>query len=364
MSGGRTGSGGRAAPARAELDSIVARVRPPAGSLSAATRAHLDRLTKPPGSLGRLEDVAVRLARITGAPPPRSERRVVFLLAGDHGVCGRGVSAYPSAVTTEMCRNLVGGGAAVCVLAREARCEVVVADLGVASEAVVPGAVDLRVRHGTDDLAARPAMSRTEALEAVQRGTSLVASETPAPDVVCLGEMGIGNSTSAAVLTTPLTGSDPTGAVGRGTGVSGPALEAKRAAVRAAVERVPADAEPLEILRQVGGLEVVGWFGVTLEAAARAVAVILDGFVASAAALVAVRIATPAAGFLFATHRSAEPGHSLLLRELGLRPLIDLGLRLGEGRGAVLALPLLDGAAAVLREMATFEGADVSGPLP
>lgn len=348
---------------RARLDHLVGRVGPPTGALEEHTWAHLDRLTKPPRSLGRLEELAVRLARIAGDPPPPLQNRTVFVLGGDHGVTGRGVSAYPSEVTAQMVDNIAAGGAAVCALARQARCQVVVADLGIASAGpAADGVVDLRVRAGTDDLTAGPAMTADDAVDAVLRGAFLVACADPSPDVVCLGEMGIGNSTSAAALTALLTGCDPDGAVGAGTGVSGRALDGKREAVRTAVTRVGAGADPLEALRQVGGLEIAGLVGVTLEAAARRVPVLLDGFIATAAALVAVRLAPPANDFLLASHRSVEPGHGLLLDELGLTPLLELDLRLGEGTGAVLALPLLDAAGGILRDMATFDDAGVSGP--
>lgn len=235
---------------RARLDDLVGRVGPPGGAPEERTRAHLDRLTKPPGSLGRLEELAVRLARIVGDPPHPLQNRTVFVLGGDHGVTGRGVSAYPAEVTAQMVDNIAAGGAAVCALARQARCQVVVADLGIASAGpAADGVVDLRVRAGTDDLTAGPAMTADDAVDAVLRGAFLVASADPSPDVVCLGEMGIGNSTSAAALTALLTGCDPDGAVGAGTGVSGRALDAKREAVRTAVGRVGAGAHPLEALR-------------------------------------------------------------------------------------------------------------------
>jgi len=347
---------------RDAIAELVAQVRPPSGADPLDIQRRLDSLTKPLGSLGRLEEVALRLARISGLPPKVLEHRVVFVLAGDHGVTARGVSAYPSEVTVQMCRNIAAGGAAISVLARQARCDVVVADMGVAGARLGAGVLDVRVRAGTADLASEPAMLEEEAAEALLVGARLVALQRPRPDVVCLGEMGIGNSTAAAALTALLTGCNPGEAVGAGTGVTGSALIAKTAAVRAAVDRVGPGAAPLEALRQVGGLEIAGLVGVVLRAAAQGVPVILDGFIATAAAMVAVRLTPHAKDYLFASHRSVEPGHGVLLQALGLEPLLVLGLRLGEGTGAVLALPLLDGAVAILREMATFAGADVSGP--
>lgn len=345
------------------LETVGARIAPPRGASPHRVRAHLDALTKPQGSLGRLESVAVRLAAIVGDPPPVLRHRVVFVLAGDHGVVRRGVSAYPSTVTAQMCRNIAGGGAAVCALAGSVGCQVVVADLGVRhGPPLGDGILHLRVRNGSGDLATEAAMTAEERDRALSAGAGLVASRAPAPDVVCLGEMGIGNSTAAAALTALLTGCAPDDAVGPGTGVSGAALEAKRHAVAEAVARVGYETGPDEALRQVGGLEMAGLVGVVLEAAARGLPVVVDGFISTAAALAAVRIAPEARHFLFAGHRSAEPGHGLLLAALELEPLLDLNLRLGEGTGAVLALPLLDAAGSVLREMATFSDAGVSGP--
>lgn len=345
------------------LAALGARIAPPAGVSPQRVRAHLDALNKPQGSLGRLEDVAVRLATIAGDPPPVLRHRVVFVLAGDHGVVRRGVSAYPSTVTAQMCRNIARGGAAVCALAGSVGCEVVVADLGVRHGTLLgDGVLHLRVRDGSGDLTTEEAMIAEERDRAVSAGAGLVASRRPAPDVVCLGEMGIGNSTAAAALTALLTGCAPNDAVGPGTGVSGKALEAKWRAVAEAVARVGHETEPEEALRQVGGLEMAGLVGVVLEAAARGLPVVVDGFISTAAALAAVRIAPGARHFLFAGHRSSEPGHRLLLGVLELEPLLDLNLRLGEGTGAVLALPLLDAAGSVLREMATFSDAGVSGP--
>lgn len=343
------------------MDDLLDRVVPPSGPSAQRMRARLDELTKPPGSLGRLEDVAVRLAAIVGDPPPRLRDRVVFVLAADHGVVRHGVSAYPAEVTGQMCRNIASGGAAVCALADCVGCSVIVADLGVRSDGPLGGGVlHLRVREGSGDIAREAAMSVEERDRAIQTGAGLVAARRPKPDVVCLGEMGIGNSTSAAALTALLTGSPPEEVVGPGTGVSGGSLEAKRHIVSSAVSRVGSSAFPAEMLRQVGGLEIAGLVGVTLEAVAQGMPVMVDGFISTAAALVAARMAPPVRDYLFAGHRSTEPGHDLLLGSLGLEPLLDLQLRLGEGTGAVLALPVLDAAGAVLRDMATFGGAGIS----
>jgi nicotinate-nucleotide--dimethylbenzimidazole phosphoribosyltransferase len=323
-----------------------------------------DQLTKPAGSLGRLEELSIALAGMTGRLDPRLEDRVVFTLAADHGVAREGVSAYPPEVTPQMVLNFLHGGAAINVLARGARARLVVADLGV--DADLPAHPDLRalkVRRGTASITQGPAMSVAEARKAIESGRRLVVEEaSKGLDVACTGDMGIGNTTAAAAVICALTGLDPTEVVGRGTGVDDAGLERKRAAVRRALE---VNAEriargPLDALAAVGGLEIAGLTGVILEAASRRIPVVVDGFISGAAALVAARIAPAATGYMIASHRSQELGHGAALRALGLSPLLDLGLRLGEGTGAVLALPLLDAAVAILNGMATFDEAGVS----
>ncbi|MDZ7778468.1 MAG: nicotinate-nucleotide--dimethylbenzimidazole phosphoribosyltransferase [Gemmatimonadota bacterium] len=338
------------------------------GSIAAPTaagerevRAHLDDLTKPPGSLGRLEDVACRLARILGDPPPDLHPRVVLVLAGDHGVTAQGVSAYPAEVTAQMCRNIADGGAAVSVFARVARADVVVADLGVRKPVAYPGVCDQNVVRGTADLSVERALSDADVARAVQAGADLVRDRAPAARVVATGEMGIGNTTAAAAVTAALLGADPAEVVGAGTGVDREGVLRKCRVITKALQRVPADASPIRALSEVGGAELAGLVGVVLEATRRGKPVVLDGFIATAAALAAVRIAPDVQDYLFASHLSTEPGHALQLRALELDPLLDLRLRLGEGSGAALALPLLDAAAAMLREMRTFSAAGVSG---
>ncbi|MEM7415744.1 MAG: nicotinate-nucleotide--dimethylbenzimidazole phosphoribosyltransferase [Gemmatimonadota bacterium] len=339
---------------------LTRRIAPPSGAMPDAVQRHLDDLTKPPGSLGRLENIAVRLATIVGDPPAKLARRTVFVLAADHGVTARGVSAYPAEVTAQMCLNLAGGGAAVCAFARTVGCDVVVADLGVRYDGPLGGGVlHHRVAHGSADLVDGPALTAEERDAAVAAGAALV--EAVETDVVCLGEMGIGNSTSAAALTALLTDGPPEDVVGPGTGVEGNALEAKRAVVRTATERVGPGRPAEEVLAEVGGLEIAGLVGVILAATGKGLPVIVDGFISTAAALVAVGVEATVRDYLFAGHRSAEPGHDRALAHLGLHPVLDLNFRLGEGTGAVLALPVIDAAGAMLRDMATFSGAGVSG---
>lgn len=346
------------------LDALCARVLAPDPRLALVAQARLDRLTKPPGSLGRLEELAVRVVVITGDPAPRLDAPVIFTLAGDHGVVADGVSAYPQAVTAQMVENLCRGGAAVNVLAAQAGARVVVADLGVAGElAPRAGLVDMKVAPGTANLARGPAMTRAQALAAIAAGAGLV--ETAAPDCVGTGEMGIGNTTPASALAAALTGADPEAVTGRGTGLDEAGRRRKVAVVaRALATNRPDPGDPIGVLAALGGFEIAGLVGVVLAGAARRCPVVLDGFIATAAALVAVRLTPAAREYLIAAHRSAEPGHRLLLEALGLAPLLDLGMRLGEGTGAALGIGLLRAALACYAGMATFKDAGVSGRLP
>ena len=349
-------------PLPQSVRALIADIRAPDAAHESDVQNHLDRLTKPPGSLGELERIALRLACIYGDPPPALERRTVFVLAADHGVAKRGVSAYPSEVTAQMCRNLGRGTAAVNVIARRTGASVVVADVGVdADDASFDGVLPLRVRRGTRDLYDGPALDALEAEQAILAGAALVDTVDP-PDLVGLGEMGIGNTTSASVITAALTGAPADIVTGAGTGVDGAALERKRDIVAHALARLRGASDPFTVLTEVGGLEIAALAGVVLGAARARRAVVTDGFIATTAALLAVRMCDAAHPFLFASHLSSEPGHRVLLEALGLRPLFSLDMRLGEGTGAALAFPLLDAAASLLREMATFESAQVSGP--
>ena len=321
-------------------------------------------LTKPPGSLGLLEELSARLAGMTGRLDPPLRDAVVFTLAGDHGVAAEGVSAYPQAVTGQMVLNFLRGGAAVNVLARELGARVVVADLGVATDLPPhPGLRSLKVRAGTDSIARGPAMSREEAAAAVETGRRLVMGELERGlDVALTGDMGIGNTTSSACLVCHFTGLEAAQVVGRGTGVDDAGLARKKEVVRLALEvNRGASGDPLGALAALGGFEIAGLVGVILEAASRRRPVLLDGFISTAAALVAAALAPGCRDYLVAGHRSQELGHAAALASLGLRPLLDLDLRLGEGTGALLALPILRAALRVLNEMATFEEAGVSG---
>jgi nicotinate-nucleotide--dimethylbenzimidazole phosphoribosyltransferase len=326
-------------------------------------RRRLDRLTKPPGSLGRLEELVVRLSGISGCCPPPLRDPVIFTLAGDHGVVAQGVSAYPQVVTAQMVENFLRGGAAVNALARHAGARVVVADLGVAVP--LPAHPDLRDRKvalGTADMTRGPAMSAAQCAQAIEAGVALVDAERArGADLIATGEMGIGNTTAASAIVAALTGASPESVTGPGTGVDAAGRRRKVEAIRQALAvNRPVSADALDTLAKVGGFEIAGLVGVILAGAAFRLPVVLDGFIAGAAALVAVRIRPEARGALLAAHRSAEPGHARVLEVLGLEPYLDLGLRLGEGTGAALGIGLARAAVVLLTEMATFKSAGVS----
>ncbi|MHB1345695.1 MAG: nicotinate-nucleotide--dimethylbenzimidazole phosphoribosyltransferase [Thermoleophilia bacterium] len=348
---------------------------------AAAARAAAARaadLAIPAGSLGRMLALSVRLAAIQRTPAPAFPRKVVVVMAGDHGVVRRGVSAFPPEVTPQMVANFARGRAAINALAGSAGARVVVTDVGVAAhltaavglrpvatvaEALASGGVlHRKVRLGTDDLSSGPAMTREQATAAMEAGIDVVEGlVVEGLDLVATGDMGIGNTTPSSALACVFTGHAPRDVTGRGTGIDDPALERKRQVVEEslAVNR-PDAADPLGTLAAVGGLEIAGIAGVILGAAAAGIPVLVDGFISTAGALVACALAPAARDYLIAAHRSLEPGHRVMLEYLGVEPLLDLDLRLGEGTGAALAMPLVDGAAALIGTMATFAEAGVS----
>ncbi|HEY2965527.1 MAG TPA: nicotinate-nucleotide--dimethylbenzimidazole phosphoribosyltransferase [Actinomycetota bacterium] len=353
------------------LERTIASISPADHDAAADTARVLDAKTKPPGSLGRLEELACRLAAIRGCVPEGPLRPAIVVAAADHGVAARGVSAYPNEVTAQMLANFAGGGAAICVLAREAGAGLVIVDAGVIGGVRVVDGVRAEVVDGvrcTADLTRGPAMPRSTAIGMIERGIAL-AEELAADGVqiLGLGEMGIANTTSASALAAALLPAEASLVCGPGTGIDDEGLARKVDAVRLglAANGLPRrDADPADVLSAVGGLEIAFLVGVTLGAAARRIPVLLDGFVSSVAGLVAIGFREPAAGSLIAATRSPEPGHPLVLENLGLEPLLDLGLRLGEGTGAALALPIVRSAIAIVTDMATFDAAGVSGPAP
>ena len=352
-----------------DVAGALAAVEPPDASWAARAAERQGRLTMPAGSLGRLLELGRTLAAVQRTDRPSGGPALVAVFAADHGVARSGVSAYPQEVTGQMVANYLRGGAAVNVLARRAGADVRVVDLGVAHPEAfdgTPGPLERRpIRRGTSNLLDGPAMTRDEAFAAFRVGLELGARWAGADGyrVVGLGEMGIGNTTSASALVAAVTGAPADAVVGRGTGVDDRTLDAKRAAVAGAVARQGAGAADVwDLAARLGGFEIVGLAGLAVAAAGRRALVVLDGLISTAAGLIAATACPALAGSLVAAHLSPEPGHRVALDALGLRPLLDLGLRLGEGTGAALAVPLIASAADVLDRMATFESAGVSGP--
>jgi nicotinate-nucleotide--dimethylbenzimidazole phosphoribosyltransferase len=343
----------------------------------AAAQSHLDELTKPPGSLGRLEELAVWLAGVTGDRAPAVQRRAVIVAAADHGVArAHRVSGYPPEVTAQMVANFLSGGAAISVLARASRAEVVVIDVGVASPIPAYGRLSATgprearfingsIRLGTDDITQGPAMRPEELNAAIDLGVDTVRDlVADGVQLIAVGEMGIGNTTAASAIVAAITGRPAREVTGLGTGIDHVEWSGKVAAIERALEinRASLD-DPLGVLRSVGGLEIATLVGVIGAAATRRIPVLLDGFITGAAALVARQLAPNLGPRLLASHRSTEPGHAVVLECLGLRPLLELDLRLGEGTGAALAMLLIDAAIRVRDEMATFVLAGVDGRL-
>ena len=345
------------------LDEVTARIQPIDREIATAVQARLDRLTKPQGSLGRLEETALRYAMITGEVKPTVPRGVVFTFAADHGVATEGVSAYPQEVTPQMVLNFLRGGAGVNVLARHVGVEVRVVDIGVAYEfGVVPGLIQKKVMAGTKNLSLEPAMNREQAMKALQVGMDLAAEAArEGVGLVGTGDMGIGNTTASAAITAVMTGRPVAEVTGRGTGI-GEAVHAHKVTViqRALDRHRPYPADALDVLAKVGGLEIGGLAGLILGAAAARLPVVLDGFIAGAAALIAVGLQPRCRDYLIASHRSLERGHGAILDHLKLKPLLELDLRLGEGTGACLGMDLVQASIKILTEMATFDEAGVS----
>ncbi|MBV9445502.1 MAG: nicotinate-nucleotide--dimethylbenzimidazole phosphoribosyltransferase [Streptosporangiaceae bacterium] len=346
------------------LAEVIAAIEPLDAGAMAAARERQDRMTKPRGSLGELELISVRLAGLAGAcPPPLPEPACVAVFAGDHGVHAQDVTPWPQEVTAQMVANFLAGGAVVNSFAAQVGAEVTVVDVGVAADLdPVPGLLPRKIERGTKDFTAGPAMTRDQAIAALTTGIE-VARDLVAAGNRCLltGDMGIANTTASAALICAFTGADPAEATGRGTGVDAATYARKVDVVcRGLARHRPDPVDPVGVLAAFGGFEHAAIAGFVLGAAALRVPVILDGVIAGAGALAAAALAPDVAGACFAGHRSSEPGHAITLEHLGLRPLIDLGLRLGEGTGAVLALPLVQSAARALRDVATFDSAGVA----
>jgi len=343
-------------------DYIGSGIQPLDATALERARERMESLTMPQGSLGRLGEIAVRMSGITGQMPPVTGKKAIVVMAGDHGVCAEGVSAYPSSVTPQMVMNFLNGGAAVNVFAKHAGADVICVDMGVASHLSHPSLWNYKFGFGTKNIACEPAMLREEAEQAVIAGIQVVKRLVDAGyRLLAVGEMGIGNTTPAAAMTCALTGASPDEAVGRGTGVDDQGLLRKRMVVRKAIAvNDPDGNNALDVLAKLGGYEIAGMAGVCLGAAMYRVPLIIDGYITSVAALAAARLNPVAASYWFASHRSAESGHSIVLQALGLEPILELGMRLGEGTGAALCMRIVEAGADVLGSMATFESAGVS----
>ena len=328
-----------------------------------AARTRQDALTKPPGSLGRLEELTVQLAGISAENLPSVTNKVIITMAGDHGVVAEGVSAFPQEVTSQMVQNFLHGGAAINVLARYVGARITVVDMGVAADLPPhPLLVDKKIAAGTANIVEGPAMTREQAERAIQAGIEVLESEVASGlDIVGTGDMGIGNTTPSAAIASVLTGIEPARIAGRGTGVDDEGLKRKVDAIaRALAINNPDPHDGLDVLAKVGGFEIGGLAGVILGAAANRKPVMVDGFISTAAAMIAVTIAPGVRPYLISAHRSQEFGHNQMVAWLGLKPLVDFDLRLGEGTGAALGICIAEAACKLLAEMATFEEAGVS----
>lgn len=346
------------------FDEVVQSITPLDAGAAGAALDLQNRLTKPQGSLGYLEALGAQLCAIAGVcPPPAPEPVVIAVFAGDHGVVASGVTPWPQEVTAQMVANFCSGGAAINVLARHVGADVVVVDVGVATP--VPGEAATLIRRniarGTANLALGAAMTQEQARAALEVGVDIATEAVMnGAGLLVTGDMGIGNTTPSAALIAAITKKSAPEVTGRGTGIDDDTLELKTTVIRAAVDRLAPDATPIEMLAELGGFEIAALAGFIIGAAASDVPVVIDGVISVAAALVASALAPNARAYVIAGHRSSEPGASVGLAHLGLRPVLDLELRLGEGSGAALSVPLIQAAAKILREMATFDSAGVT----
>jgi nicotinate-nucleotide--dimethylbenzimidazole phosphoribosyltransferase len=348
---------------RSQLEQLDAQIEPVNQSWIEKAAARQLTLTKPPGSLGRLEEIGNRLAAMQRTLTPAADRKRIYVVAADHGVTAEGVSAYPREVTAQMVDNFLSGGAAINVLCRHGQIDVKVVDAGVDADlAARPYLIDVKRMRGTANFARGPAMSRAEAERLVTAGIDLARTASAGGiQLLGIGEMGIGNTTAASAITAALTNQNPAELTDRGTGVDDGVLRHKVEVIRQALAVNKPDAnDAIDVLSKVGGAEIAVMMGVVIGAAMTGIAVVADGFISTAAAVLAVTLCPSARGYLFLAHRSVERGHAALIRLIGVEPLLDLRMRLGEGTGAALAMNLIDAAARSLNEMATFGEARVS----
>jgi nicotinate-nucleotide--dimethylbenzimidazole phosphoribosyltransferase len=346
-----------------KINQTIAAIKPLDKKAMEQARIRQDSLTKPRGSLGQLETLSIQVAGIKGNSRPRIVHKVIFTLAGDHGVTKEGVSAYPSEVTPQMVYNFLRGGAGINVLAKQIGGRVVIADLGVAS-ALEPHP-DLKIKKvamGTRNMAEGPAMSKEDAIRSIEAGIDLVEEDlTKGIDILGTGDMGIGNTTASSAITAAITGADVVRVTGRGTGLDDDGWERKVEMIEKALDiNRPDPKDAIDVLSKVGGFEIGGIAGVILAGARYRIPVVIDGFISGAATLIATSLSPEIKPYLIASHQSAEQGHRVLLEYLGLKPLLNLDLRLGEGTGAALGIFLVEASLKILDEMATFAEAGVS----
>lgn len=355
---------GHESSAMKRLHERIAAIAPLDEATMRQARERQNQLTKPQGSLGRLEELSIRLAGMTGSLRPPLERKTVVVMAADHGVAADGVSAYPQAVTAQMVANFIQGGAAINVLARRTAARVLVVDIGVATEISLRAEnfLQRKIASGTRNLATGPAMTRQEMADAIAVGLDIVEQEVARGlDILITGDMGIGNTTASSAIVAAVTAVPVEEVTGRGTGIDDAHLKRKVAIIKQAIAlNQPNRHDPFDILAKLGGFEIAGLVGAIIGAASHRIPILVDGFISTAAALLAAELAPLACGYMIAAHSSVERGHRIMLEHLELQPLLNLDLRLGEGTGAVLAIPLLENAVAILNEMATFEQAAVS----
>jgi nicotinate-nucleotide--dimethylbenzimidazole phosphoribosyltransferase len=345
------------------FETTLEQIQPLDTQLNQQAQDHLDRLTKPPGSLGRLEELARRYVTITGQIPPKIGAKAVVVFAADHGVAAEGVSAYPQAVTAQMVLNFLYGGAAINALARQARAEVHIVDIGVASDIpAAPGLTVRKVRHGTGNIARGPAMHRDEARQALEVGIAMAAQcQSDGASLVATGDMGIANTTPSSALIALFTNASIAQVTGYGTGITDSTRDHKIAIIEQALQvNQPRADDPLGALAAVGGFEIAGIAGLILGCASRRIPVLVDGHIATAGALVAAALQPLVKGYMIASHASVEIGQHIAWQYMGQTPLLDLHLRLGEGTGAVLAMHLVEAAVRIYNDMATFDEAGVS----
>ncbi len=345
------------------LDVTLEAIGPLNEEAMASAQARQDTLTKPPGSLGRLEEISIALAGMFGESIPQIRRKAVILAAGDHGVVAEGVSAYPQEVTPQMVFNFLRGGAGINVLARHAGAEIVILDAGVAADLDPhPLLRSVKVGRGTANMAVGPAMTREQAIQCLEIGIDAAREQIgEGADLVACGDMGIGNTTPSSAITAVVTGADPEVTTGRGTGVDDPGLAHKVEVIRRSIAvNSPDPKDGLDVLTKVGGFEIGVLAGAMLGTAAGHRPVLVDGFISGAAALIAWLLSPASAQYFIASHQSVEPGHRVGLDAMGLTPLLSMNMRLGEGTGAALAMHLVEAAAKCLSEMATFAEAGVS----